>query len=43
MIKVNVYKTDGTSSEKIDLPNIFNTPYRPDIIRKSFNILLSNK
>ena len=43
MIKVNVYKTDGTSSEKIDLPNIFNTPYRPDIIRKSFNILHSNK
>jgi large subunit ribosomal protein L4e len=43
MIKVNVYKTDGTSTEKIDLPNIFNTPYRPDIIRKSFNILHSNK
>ncbi|KYK23312.1 50S ribosomal protein L4 [Thermoplasmatales archaeon SG8-52-4] len=43
MVKVNVYKTDGTSSEKIDLPNIFNTPYRPDIIRKSFNTLHSNK
>ncbi len=43
MVKVNVYKTDGTSSEKIDLPIIFNTPYRPDIIRKSFNTLHSNK
>jgi large subunit ribosomal protein L4e len=43
MVKVNVYKTDGTSSEKIELPDVFNTPYRPDIIRKSFNILHSNK
>lgn len=43
MVKVNVYKTDGTSSEKIDLPNIFSTPHRPDIIRKSFNTLHSNK
>lgn len=43
MVKVNVYGLDGSSSEKIDLPDIFNTPYRPDIIRKSFNILHSNK
>jgi large subunit ribosomal protein L4e len=43
MVKVNVYGTDGSSSEKIDLPEIFNTPYRPDIIRKSFNVLRSNE
>ena len=43
MVKVNVYGIDGSSSEKIDLPEIFNTPYRPDIIRKSFNVLRSNK
>lgn len=43
MVKVNVYKTDGTSSEKIELPEIFNTEYRPDIIKKSFNVLQSNK
>jgi len=43
MIKVNVYKIDGTSTEKIDLPKVFETPYRPDIIRKSFNVLHSNK
>jgi len=43
MVKVNVYGIDGSSSEKIDLPDVFNTPYRPDIIRKSFNVLHSNK
>lgn len=43
MVKVNVYKIDGTTSEKIDLPEVFNTPYRPDIIRKSFKVLHSNK
>ena len=43
MVKVNVYGINGSSSEKIDLPEVFNTPYRPDIIRKSFNILHSNK
>lgn len=43
MVKVNVYGINGSSSEKIDLPEIFNTPYRPDIIRKSFNVLHSNK
>ncbi|UCF50560.1 MAG: 50S ribosomal protein L4 [Thermoplasmatales archaeon] len=43
MAKVNVYGIDGSSSEKIDLPEVFNTPYRPDIIRKSFNVLSSNK
>jgi len=42
MVKVNVYKTDGTSKEKIDLPDLFNTPYRPDIIKKSFDALRSN-
>jgi large subunit ribosomal protein L4e len=43
MTKVNIYNIDGSSSEKIDLPKIFNTQYRPDIIRKSFNVLHSNK
>lgn len=43
MVKVNVYGIDGSSKEKIDLPDIFNTSYRPDIIRKSFNVLHSNK
>ena len=43
MTKVNVYNINGSSSEKIDLPQVFQTPFRPDIIRKSFNALHSNK
>jgi len=42
MVKVNIYKTDGKTQEKVDLPDVFNTPYRPDVIRKSFNVLRSN-
>lgn len=43
MTKVNVYGIDGSVKGKIDLPEVFNTSYRPDIIRKSFNVLRSNK
>lgn len=43
MVKVNIYSIDGTVKDKIGLPEVFNTPYRPDIIRKSFNVLRSNK
>ncbi|HDQ16167.1 MAG TPA: 50S ribosomal protein L4 [Bacteroidetes bacterium] len=43
MVKVNVYGIDGSSKDRVDLPEIFNTPYRPDLIRKSFNALHSNK
>ncbi|HVQ00592.1 MAG TPA: 50S ribosomal protein L4 [Candidatus Thermoplasmatota archaeon] len=43
MTKVNVYAIDGTVKEKIDLPKIFDTPYRPDIIKKSFEVLHSNQ
>ncbi len=43
MAKVNVYGIDGSATEKIELPTLFTTPYRPDIIRKSFNVTHSNK
>ena len=43
MTKVNIYGIDGNIIEKIDLPGIFDTAYRPDMIRKSFNVLHSNK
>lgn len=43
MAKVNVYGKDGAVKETIDLPPVFTTPYRPDVIRKSFNTLHSNR
>jgi len=43
MTKVNIYSLDGSASEKIELPKIFETPFRPDLIKKSFNVLHSNK
>jgi large subunit ribosomal protein L4e len=43
MTKVNIYGIDGTVKEKIDLPKIFETPYRPDIIKKSFEVIHSNQ
>jgi large subunit ribosomal protein L4e len=43
MVKVNVYDINGNEKEKINLPEIFNTKFRPDLIRKSFNIIHSNK
>jgi large subunit ribosomal protein L4e len=43
MTKVNIYGIDGTVKNKIDLPEVFNTKFRPDVIRKSFNVLHSNK
>jgi len=43
MTKVNIYGMDGTVKEKIDLPKVFETPYRPDIIKKSFEVTHSNK
>jgi len=42
-MKVNLYNIDGKSSDQIDLPEIFNTQFRPDLIRKSFNTFHSNK
>ena len=43
MTKVNIYGLDGTIKSKTDLPDVFNTPYRPDLIKKAFTVLRSNK
>jgi large subunit ribosomal protein L4e len=43
MVKVNIYDVDGKEKEKIDLPELFETDYRPDLIRKTFNVFTSNK
>ena len=43
MTKVNVYDLNGSSKEQIDLPQNFDTPFRPYLIRKSFNVLHTNR
>jgi large subunit ribosomal protein L4e len=43
MTKANIYDLEGKILDKIDLPGVFDTPYRPDIIKKSFDVLHSNK
>lgn len=43
MVKVNVYGIDGSVKETIELPSLFHTPFRPDLIHKSFQVLHSNK
>jgi large subunit ribosomal protein L4e len=43
MAKINVYDLNGEIKNKIDLPEIFQQPFRPDIIRKAFSVLRSNK
>ncbi len=42
-MKVNVYDLDGNVKNKTELPEIFETPYRPDVIKKAFWIAMSNK
>ncbi len=41
-MKVNVYKLDGSVKGKIDLPSVFETPYRPDLINRVFTIIQSH-
>jgi len=43
MTKAKVYGKDGEESGEIDLPKVFDTPFRPDVIRKAFNAIRSNK
>jgi len=43
MVKVKVYGIDGSSKEEINLNEVFQTQFRPDLIRKSFNVMHSNK
>jgi large subunit ribosomal protein L4e len=43
MTKINVYGIDGSVKEQITLPKVFTTIYRPDIIKKSFEVTHSNQ
>ena len=42
MVKVPLYGLDGNKIEDIQLPDLFSTEYRPDLIKKSFNIFHTN-
>ncbi len=35
-MKANIYSLNGSKEGEIELPSIFNTPYRPDLIHKAF-------
>lgn len=43
MAKINIYSVDGTVKNTIELPKVFETTYRPDIIQKSFNAAHANQ
>ncbi|MBS3051998.1 MAG: 50S ribosomal protein L4 [Candidatus Aenigmarchaeota archaeon] len=42
-MKVNIYSVDGKTKTKIDLPKIFESPFRPDLIKRSVLSLQSAK
>ena len=35
MAKTNVYGINGDVASQVDVPAVFSTPYRPDIIKKA--------
>ncbi|GIU72520.1 MAG: 50S ribosomal protein L4 [Candidatus Nitrosocaldaceae archaeon] len=35
-MKASIYSLNGSKEGDIELPNVFNTPYRPDVIHKAF-------
>lgn len=43
LVKVNVYNKTGNSSGEVDLPAVFETEFRPDVIRKAVNSAQSNR
>ncbi|MCK5773383.1 MAG: 50S ribosomal protein L4 [Thermoplasmata archaeon] len=40
---VNIYGKDGKVKGKVDLPDVFNTPFRPDIIRRAVVAAQANR
>ncbi len=42
MAKVPVYNLDGSVASKIDLPEVFFTPFRPDVIHRAYVALSSH-
>jgi large subunit ribosomal protein L4e len=42
-VKVNVYSKTGAASGEVELPAVFATEFRPDVIRKSVNAAQANR
>lgn len=42
-MKVNVYNKSGAASGEVDLPAVFATDFRPDVIRKAVNSAQANR
>jgi len=43
MRETNVYSVTGKVSKKVEVPKIFDTPYRPDVIKRAVVATASNK
>ncbi|MCL2786311.1 MAG: 50S ribosomal protein L4 [Methanomassiliicoccaceae archaeon] len=43
MRQTNVYSISGTVSKQTDVPGVFDTPYRPDVIKRAVVATASNK
>lgn len=43
MTKVNVYNKAGSASGEVQLPGVFETEFRPDVIRKAVNAAHANR
>ena len=40
MNTINILETDGSNKNTITLPEVFKTPYRPEVIQKVYLILI---
>ena len=41
-MKIDVLEMDGTSSKKIDLPSVFDTPLRSDLVKRAYWLVNSH-
>jgi large subunit ribosomal protein L4e len=42
-MKVNVYNKEGKAAGSVDVPAVFGTAFRPDLIRKAVNVAQANR
>jgi large subunit ribosomal protein L4e len=43
MNKINVFDKSGKTAGQVDLPGVFGTPFRPDLIRKAVQVSRANR